>query len=118
MNPNICAPKLPPMFRSVWLVMTVLKITNMTVAMTVAIAVSKAAISVQIAIGNDHHLERSVIGVINIETKFMHMPVRKQPNMTWLAILISLRMSLTFAGNATVAPDKSSFRMIETGLNQ
>lgn len=58
------------------------------------------------------------MGVMKIETKFMQMPVKKKPNITWLAILIRFRMLVISAGRAIVAPDKSSLSKTWTGLNQ
>jgi hypothetical protein len=118
MKPNIWFPSEAPIFKPAWLVIVFRKITNITVAMAVAIAVSRAAIKVQKTMARLHQREYSTIGVMKMETVFMQIPVRKQPNMTWLAILISLRMLFMFAGRATVAPESSSFRMISTGLNQ
>ena len=73
---------------------------------------------VQIAKANDHHLLYSVIGAMNMDTKFMQIPVRKKPNMKWLASLINLKMLLISAGKAMVAPESSSLRSTSTGLNQ
>ena len=76
MKPNICSPILALIFKSGCEVATLRKITAMTVAMMVAAVVSRAAMNVQIAKGKDHHLDFRVMGAMNIERKFMHMPVR------------------------------------------
>ena len=98
--------------------MTFLKMTNMTVAMTVAAAVNNAAMNVQIANGRLHHLEYSTIGAKKILTRFMQIPVRKKPNMRCDTIFMRCKMLLISAGRAMVAPARSSLRRISTGLNQ
>jgi hypothetical protein len=98
--------------------MTFLKITNITVAITVAAVVSKAEMNVQMAKGKDHHLEYSTIGARKMLTKFIHTPVKKKPNIRWLAILIRFKMLLISAGKAMVAPASSSLSRISMGLNQ
>lgn len=55
---------------------------------------------------------------MKIEIKFIQTPVKKDPNMTLLAMRINLRILLMSDGNATVAPARSSSRMMATGLNQ
>lgn len=90
----------------------------MTVAMIVAAVVSSAAMKVQIAKGKDHHLLYNVMGAVKMDMKFMQMPVRKKPNMMWLAIRIRDKMLLISAGKAMVAPARSSLSRISTGLNQ
>jgi hypothetical protein len=117
-NTNISVPREAPIFSPACDVMTLRKITNMTVAMIVAVAVSSAAMKVKIAIGKLHHLENNTIGVMKMETKFMHTPVKKKPNIKWEAILIRFKILLIFAGSAIVAPARSSLSRISTGLNQ
>jgi hypothetical protein len=80
-NTNIFVPIDAPMFNPAWLVMTFLKIMNITVAIIVAVTVRRAAMNVQIAIANDHHRDFMTIGVMKIETKVMQTPVKKKPNM-------------------------------------
>jgi hypothetical protein len=92
--------------------------TNIAVAMIVAAAVNSAAMKVQTAMAKLHQRENSTTGVMKIETKFMHTPVKKKPNMKWLASLIRPRILLISAGKAIVAPARSSFKRMETGLNQ
>jgi len=82
MNANISVPILAPIFNPDWDVATFLKMIDMTVPIMVAAVVRRAAMNVQIANGKDHHLEYSVIGAKNIDTKFMQIPVKKKPNMT------------------------------------
>jgi hypothetical protein len=98
--------------------MTFLKIMNMTVAITVATVVRRAPMNAQMAKGKEYQREYKVMGEIKIERKFMHVPVRKKPNIKWDAMRMSLRMLLISAGNAMVAPARSSFRRSSTGLNQ
>lgn len=81
MNANISVPILAPIFNPDCDVATLRNIIDMTVPMIVAAVVSNAAMNVQIANGRDHHLEYNVMGAKKIETKFMHIPVRKNPNM-------------------------------------
>lgn len=118
MNTNISVPRLAPISSPAWDVMTLRKTMNITVAMIVAAAVSRAAMNVQIAMGKLHHLLNSTTGVMKIETKFMQTPVKKKPNIRWLAILIRFKILLIFAGNAIVAPASNSLSRISTGLNQ
>jgi hypothetical protein len=81
MNANICVPMLASIFSPACEVATLRKMTAITVAMIVAAVVRRAAMNVQIAKGRDHHLEYKVTGARNIETEFMHIPVKKNPNM-------------------------------------
>lgn len=53
-----------------------------------------------------------------MDMKLVHTPVKKKPNMRCEAILMSFKMLLICAGKAIVAPESSSFKKIETGLNQ
>jgi hypothetical protein len=91
---------------------------NITVAMIVAATVSNAWMNVQTAIANDHHRLFMTMGVMKIETNVMQMPVKKNPNMRLLAILINFRILVISAGKAIVAPERSSLSRISTGLNQ
>lgn len=117
-NANICVPISAPIFRPACDVITLRKMTNITVPIIAPAAVSRAAMNVHIANGSSHHREYSVTGATKMLRKFMHTPVRKQPNMTREAILIRSRMLLMSAGSAMVAPDRSSLSRMETGLNQ
>jgi hypothetical protein len=56
-RPNIVCPKAAPMLISLCEVMTLRKMTNMTVPIMVATVVSSVPIKVQIVNGKDHHLE-------------------------------------------------------------
>ena len=49
--------------------------------------------------------------------KFMHMLTRKKANMSLETMRMSFKMVMISAGSATVAPARSSFKMIWTGLN-
>jgi hypothetical protein len=90
----------------------------MTVPMTAAAVVRKAAVNVHTVSGTLHHLLYSAAGATKQFTKFIHTPVRKKPHMTWLAILINVKILLISLGSAIVAPLSSSFSKISTGLNQ
>jgi hypothetical protein len=57
MKPNIWYPRLASMFTPDWLVMTVLKMVNITVAMMAAAAVRRAEIKVNIDKASDHQRE-------------------------------------------------------------
>lgn len=95
-----------------------MKMTAMTVPIMEPSTVRRAATKVQRAIGKLHHLENIASGVANMEIVFIQMPVRKPPNIIWLAILISSKIVLTSEGSAIVAPARSSLSRISTGLNQ
>ena len=90
------------MLTSATLPMTFRNITNMTVAVTEAAVVNRAAKKVKIAIGNAAQREYTDKGVRKIRAAERQDPVRKRPNITCEAILMRFRISLILAGSATV----------------
>ena len=57
-------------------------------------------------------------GATKTQVKVMQVPTRKQVNIQCEAMRTSLSADTTSAGNAMVAPLKSSFRRMLTGSNQ
>lgn len=106
------------MLKPAWLVMTFLKIVNMTVAMMAAAAVRRAVMKVKMDREKEYHREYRERMHSGMERKFRIVPVRKKPNMRCEARRMSERMVFISAGRVMVAPAKSSLRRISTGLNQ
>jgi len=49
--------------------------------------------------------------------KFTQRPMRKKPNITLETTRTRVRIVVTWAGRAIVAPKRSSLRIMATGLN-
>lgn len=138
MKVNILAPSVAPMLISTAApASTFLKMTNMTVAMTVATVVVKAETKARMAIGRVSSREYIDKGVRKMLTKAVQAPVKNRPNIQWETTRTSVREETMLAGSATiihsqsgglfiglelkfilVAPASSSSKMISTGLNQ
>ena len=129
MNANIGFPNLAWMLNSAAPLNVLRNITNMTVAMADAPAVSSTVAKVQTMSGISRrktrrarccHLgwEEKPSGPRKMHVKVMQAPARKAPNIQWLAILTVRNALTTSAGSGMVAPANSSFKMICTGLNQ
>jgi len=58
-----------------------------------------------------------MVGEKKTQRKFVHREMRKKANMRREAMRISVRIAVTLEGSATVAPARSSERIIWTGLN-
>ena len=163
MNANILVPSSGTILTSASaLRMTLVKITNMTVAMVAATVVKRAERKVRMAMGRVAHRDVTPRGARRIAGTVVEAPVRKRANIQWEARRTSFKAEMISLGSATfqggqqchvarpssgllphswcvlprafnemktlsrtkgwtsllVAPERSSLRIISTGLNQ
>lgn len=97
---------------------TLLNTAYITVAITLPAVQSNEEMKLSVTKWNEYHCEYSTIGPKNMQRKFMQMLSMKKPNISLETIRMSVKMVLISAGRATVAPARSSLRIICTGLNQ
>lgn len=101
MNANILVPSSPPMLSSSTEVKAFCMMMNMTVAMTVATVVKRAAKKVKIPVKRVSQREKTARGFKSIITKDKQAPARKRPNIQCETTLISPRISVTSVGSVT-----------------
>ena len=129
MKANIGVPKLALILTSVAFLNVFLKITYMTVAITAAPAVNSSARKVQTINGislrkilrplccHRGRLEKPS-GPRKMQVKVRQVPTMKAANIQCDAVLTMERTETISVGRAIVAPERSSLRIISTGLNQ
>lgn len=114
---NILAPSVAPMLISAAApAITFLKITNMTVAMTVATVVVRAEMKAKRAMGRVNSREYIDKGVRKMLTKVVQAPVKKRPNIHRETIRTSLRAERILAGSATRSRGQSKDLLLGGGL--
>ena len=119
MKTNMCVPTSPWMLSSDCASTAYLKTKAMTVPMTEAARTRIIEINEIRESGRDHHRDLTGrMGETKMRMKLSTQPVRKKPNMICEVMRRISRIVMTAEGMATVAPARSSFIMISTGLNQ
>lgn len=118
MKTNMRVPTYALMLRDVCAVAAYLKTKLMTEAMTLPTRMTRKVRNETMDMGKAHHREKIAMGDRKTIKKEMIVPARKKANMMLEHILRIPRIWVISAGNAMVAPERSSFKMISTGLNQ
>jgi hypothetical protein len=90
----------------------------MTVAITLPAVQRRDEMKVSVTKWKEYHREYRTMAPKNMQRKFIHRLTRKKPNMSLETMRMSVRIVMISEGSATVAPAKSSLKMIWTGLNQ
>lgn len=101
MNANILPPRLAPIFSSETDVNAFCIMMNITVAMTVATVMKRAAKKVKMPVNRVSQREKTAIGFKSIITKDKQAPVRNRPNIQCETVLIKPRISVRSVGSAT-----------------
>lgn len=118
MKTNMRVPTYALMLRDVCAVAAYLKTKLMTEAMTLPTRMTRKVRNETMDMGKAHQREKIAMGDRKTIKKEMIVPARKKANMMLEHILRIPRIWVISAGNAMVAPERSSFKMISTGLNQ
>lgn len=119
MKMNMYVPTSAWMLRSDCASAAYLKAKLMTVPMIDAARVRIMEANEKMESGRDHHRDLTGrMGETKIMMKLSTQAVRKKPNMICEVMRKTERMVVMAVGIATVAPERSSFRMTSTGLNQ
>lgn len=101
MKANISAPSDAPMFTSWTDVKALRMMMNITVAMTVATVIRRAAMKVKIDVASAVQREKIARGARNIMTKARQVPDRNKPNIQCEAMRMRSRILITSAGSVT-----------------
>lgn len=101
MNANILVPRLAPMLSSETEVNAFCIMMNITVAMTVATVMNRAAKKVNMPVNRVSQREKTARGFKSIITKDKQAPVRKRPNIQCETVSIRPRISVRSVGSAT-----------------
>ena len=101
MNANILVPSSPPMLSSSTEVKAFCMMMNMTVAITAATVVNRAAKKVKMPVNRVSQREKTARGFKKIMTKARQAPERKRPNIQCETTLIRPRISVRSVGSAT-----------------
>ena len=101
MNTNILMPTSAPMLSSSTEVNAFFMMMNMTVAITAATVVNRAAKKVKMPVNRVSQREKTARGFKKIMTKARQAPERKRPNIQCETTLIRPRISVRSVGSAT-----------------